>query len=357
MKKIIYSVVKTFVVTTAVTQQIAFAQTSTSNVEVLKPLQVKSERDEAETGLSPNLLGAKKGRWIEVQALDRKSLQSLKDLKTFDASLSESYSATGYYDLLSVRGVNLDVRGSYLREGLPIHGETHTPLENKQGVQVIKGLSGAHSGAVAPGGIVNYQVARAYVGESRSFEFGSLFFDAFRSGQNLKLDFNSPIDSGGRHFVRGIFSAQKLHGGYNNGEGTKYLGAFSTLSKVSAQSVFEAELEWLQKSQATQPGWSLWGHKVPSPTDPQVNINNQSWSQPVMFEGLTGTLRWTQSLDDSSSVMVTLGRQDLKTDDYLTYPYGCSAENNYDRYCSDSTFDVYDYRSENEKRYVDAGRV
>jgi iron complex outermembrane receptor protein len=40
----------------------------------------------------------------------------------------------------------------------------------------------------------------------------------------------------------------------------------------------------------------------------------------------------------------------LKTDDRIAFPYGCSAEGFYDRYCSDGSYDLYDFRSENERR-------
>jgi iron complex outermembrane receptor protein len=42
--------------------------------------------------------------------------------------------------------------------------------------------------------------------------------------------------------------------------------------------------------------------------------------------------------------------QRLTSDDRLAYSFGCSKENNYDRYCSDGTFDFYDYHSDNEHR-------
>jgi iron complex outermembrane receptor protein len=51
---------------------------------------------------------------------------------------------------------------------------------------------------------------------------------------------------------------------------------------------------------------------------------------------------------------VQAGRQRLKTDDRESFPYGCSAEGNFDRYCSDGTYDLYDFRSEGERRRQDA---
>jgi iron complex outermembrane receptor protein len=47
-------------------------------------------------------------------------------------------------------------------------------------------------------------------------------------------------------------------------------------------------------------------------------------------------------------------RQRLATDDRIAFPFGCSAENDYSRYCSDGSFDLYDFRSEGERRTSDA---
>jgi iron complex outermembrane receptor protein len=46
--------------------------------------------------------------------------------------------------------------------------------------------------------------------------------------------------------------------------------------------------------------------------------------------------------------------QHLRTDDRVAFPFGCSAEGNFDRYCRDGTFDFYDFRSDGERRRNDA---
>jgi iron complex outermembrane receptor protein len=65
-------------------------------------------------------------------------------------------------------------------------------------------------------------------------------------------------------------------------------------------------------------------------------------------------MRLKHRLDNGWMWTTQLGAQRLKTDDRLSYAYGCYAEGNYDRFCSDKTFDLYDYRSENERRINDA---
>ncbi|NDG39702.1 MAG: TonB-dependent siderophore receptor, partial [Betaproteobacteria bacterium] len=43
-------------------------------------------------------------------------------------------------------------------------------------------------------------------------------------------------------------------------------------------------------------------------------------------------------------------QQRLTSDDRIAFPFGCSSENNYRSYCSDGSFDLYDFRSEGERR-------
>ena len=94
------------------------------------------------------------------------------------------------------------------------------------------------------------------------------------------------------------------------------------------------------------------GAVVPAPGNPRINLNNQPWSMPSTFDATTGSLRWRQRLNDQWSMLAQAATQQLKSDDNTAFPYGCSAENVYDRYCSDGTYDMYDYRSPDERRRI-----
>ncbi|CAN5586868.1 hypothetical protein BH10PSE18_BH10PSE18_44790 [soil metagenome] len=140
-------------------------------------------------------------------------------------------------------------------------------------------------------------------------------------------------------------------------DGHRNLFSLANDWRITRDSVLEAEIEYSKKTQPSQNGFSLLGSTLPAPVDPRINLNNQSWSQPSVFEGLTGTLRFTQAINDDWRWSAQLGQQRLKTDDRLAYAFGCGAEGNYDRYCSDGTFDFYDFRSENERRVQTAGSL
>jgi iron complex outermembrane recepter protein len=78
----------------------------------------------------------------------------------------------------------------------------------------------------------------------------------------------------------------------------------------------------------------------------------------VVFAGRTGSLRFTHTLVDTAERQIDLVahgvRQQLTNDDRIAFPYGCTAELTFDRYCSNGSFDVYDFRSDNERRTSDA---
>jgi iron complex outermembrane receptor protein len=277
----------------------------------------------------------------------------LADLIQFDASLADAYNSPGYWDFLSIRGFTLDNRFNYRREGLPISAETAIGLENKERIEVLKGTSGIQAGTSAPGGLVNYVVKRPTRQDLREVRL-----QATQSASLL-----GAVDLGGRFGADGV-AGYRINAAYENLrpqmrnlDGQRSLLAVATDLRIGQGSVLEAEFEWSRQSQPSQSAFSLLGPSLPAAPDPRLNLNNQPWSLPNRMEGLTGTLRFEQALGTDWRWSAQLGSQSLKSDDRLAYAFGCSAEGNFDRYCSDGTFDMYDFRSENERRRVQAGSL
>ena len=61
---------------------------------------------------------------LNADRLADAGLSSLAGLVNLDASVQDSYNATGYVSYLKVRGFDLDNRFNYRRDGLPINAET-----------------------------------------------------------------------------------------------------------------------------------------------------------------------------------------------------------------------------------------
>ena len=282
--------------------------------------------------------------------------QRLSDLIGFDPAISDAYNAEGYYDFLSVRGFVIDNRFNYRRDGLPINAETAIPLDNKSRVEILKGTSGMQAGTSAPGGLVNFVVKRPTDAPLRS---ASLEWRQAGSVTGA-VDLSQRFGVGQAFGVRLNAAAAQLDPQVHSAEGKRHLFALAADWRISADSLLEAEAETSHRSQPSVPGFSLLGNNVPSPSDPRINLNNQPWSLPVVFDANTASLRWQQRLGADWRFTAHLATQQLRTDDRVAFPFGCTDPNpapngTYyaDRYCPNGSFDLYDFRSENERRRTD----
>ena len=272
--------------------------------------------------------------------------QRLSDLTAFDPSVSDAYNAEGYYDFLTVRGYVLDNRFNFRRDGLPINAETSIPLDNKSRIEILKGTSGMQAGTSAPGGLVNYVVKRPLDTSLRSADL------EWRQPGTVTgaLDLSQRFGTGNAFGVRLNAAAAHLDPSVRNSKGSRNLFALAIDWRLSPDTLLEAEVETSHRSQPSQPGFSMLGNAVPPPGDPRVSLNNQPWSLPVVFDATTASLRWQQKLGADWRFVAHAAMQRLRTDDRLAFPFGCSKEGNYDRYCSDGSFDYYAFRSDNERR-------
>jgi iron complex outermembrane receptor protein len=290
---------------------------------------------------------------VTHEQIESSGARRLADLTRFEGSVSDAYNAPGYWDFLSIRGFILDNRFNYRREGLPINAETSIPLDNKERVEILKGTSGIQAGTSAPGGLVNYVVKRPTERDVRVVRLEARERGSVLAAADLGGRFGNDAAFGWRFNV----AQERLRPEVRALDGERSLVALATDWRVSRDSLLEGEFEWSSKHQPSQTGFSLLGSTLPAVPDPRINLNNQPWVQPTQFDGLTGTLRFSQALSPDWRWTAQLGTQRLRTDDYTAFPFGCAAEGLFDRFCSDGTFDYWDFRSENERRRQDAASV
>jgi iron complex outermembrane receptor protein len=288
-----------------------------------------------------------------VTELRDNGVQVLSDLTRLDPALSDAYNSEGYISYLTVRGFVLDNRFNFRRDGLPINAETSIPLDNKASLEILKGTSGMQAGTSAPGGLVNYVVKRPTEAPLRS-----VFLEWRQPGSVTgSVDLSQRFGVDQQFGVRLNAAAAHLDPMIRNEKGERNLFALAADWRVSADTLLEAEVEKSHRSQRSVAGFSMLGDNVPAPADPRLNLNNQPWSLPVVFNANTASLRWTQKLGTDWTFIAHGATQRLRNDDRLAYPFGCTAtDGTYyaDRYCPDGTYDLYDFRSENERRRTDA---
>ncbi len=290
------------------------------------------------------------------QARDR-GVQRLSDLTGFDAAISDAYNTEGYWDYLTVRGFVIDNRFNYRRDGLPINAETSIPLDNKAQVEVLKGTSGLQAGTSAPGGLVNFVVKRPTDAPLRRATL------EWREAATVTgtVDLSQRFGTGDVFGVRVNAAAAHLDPKVRDARGSRVLAAVAGDWRVSPETLIEAEVETSRRSQPSVPGFSLLGDTVPAPVDPRLNLNNQTWSQPVVLQGTTASLRWQQKLDAGWKFVAHAATQRLDSDDRIAFPFGCfdpnpAPDGTYypDRYCPNGNVDLYDFRSDGEQRRTDA---
>ncbi len=283
-----------------------------------------------------------------VQIRDAGS-RRLSDLARFDPSVSEAYDTEGYIDYFTLRGFVIDNRFNFRRDGLPINAETVIPIDNKARVDVLKGLSGMQAGTSAPGGLVDLIVKRPL-----DAPLSSAFVEWRQRGSVLgSFDLTRRFGVDNAFGLRLNAAAEHIDPLVRSARGDRTLVALAGDWRLGGGTLVEAEVEQSHRSQPSVPGFSLLGDRLPSVPDPRLSLNNQPWSLPGVFDATTASLRLTQQLGSDWRVVAHGATQRLRTDDRVAFPFGCTAgDGTYypDRYCPDGTFDLYDYRSEDERR-------
>ena len=290
---------------------------------------------------------------IDRQTLQDIGAQRVSDALRLDASVADSYNSPAYWDVLSVRGYTLDNRYNYRREGLPISAETMIGMDNKERIELFKGTSGIQAGTSAPGGLVNHVVKRPPSAQNSTVRDVSASFGPGHSS-SMALDLGGRFGQDQSLGYRFNAAYENLDPYIRNTEGHRQLLALAMDWRLTPDSRLEWEFERSERQQMGVNAYSLLGNTLPSPVDGQHNLTRQPWSVPGLFAGHTGSIRFKQNLQGGWLWTTQYGAQRLRTDDRLSYAYGCSAQELWDRFCSDGGFDLYDYRSDKERRSSDA---
>ena len=290
---------------------------------------------------------------IQADVVDSKTLRdfnaiSLSDLSRLDASVTDDYNAPGYWTTFAIRGFPIDNRYNFRRDGLPVNGETVLPLDGVSSVEILKGLSGAQAGTSAPGGLVKLVVKRPDA---------DLRDALLRWSQNgtvgAAVDLSQRFGADRAFGARLNASADRLDPNYRDARGHRENVSLATDWRLDADHLLELEFEHNVQSQPSVPAFSMLGDVVPDPhsIDPHINLNDQPWSLPVVTQGNTMSLRYTQALAANWRFQVQALQQRLVSNDHLAFAYGANeACDPCDRFASDGTYALYDFRSDDERR-------
>ncbi|OBY75139.1 TonB-dependent siderophore receptor [Acinetobacter gyllenbergii] len=321
----------------------------------LAPILIKAEISELAYAQSKvNLSGFTQQNLTEIPAsiytvtaaqIADQHAKTLTDVVKNDAAVGEGYAPIGYYPNFVMRGFALNLGSSYLLNGHLVRGEQNIALENKEQVEILKGISAIQSGMSTPGGVVNYVTKRP--ADIRSF---TLEADS-HTGNRIAADIGGLIGSDQQFGYRVNLAKEEIHPYVEHANGQRWFGSVALDWKISDRSKLEFDLESQRQRQRSVPGYQLLdGKKVPTDVDWDRLLGHQSWGKPVSNESLNAGLKYSYQVNDNWSANLSASQSRVVVDDYSAFAWGCYSEicqttglgNTFDQ---NGNYDIYDFRS------------
>lgn len=97
---------------------------------------------------------------LSSELLTNQKVDNISGLDRLDASITSSGASPAWYGSPMIRGLGLDNWSNFRYNGMVFINQQVTGLENKERVEVLKGLSALQGGFAAPGGLINYVTKR-----------------------------------------------------------------------------------------------------------------------------------------------------------------------------------------------------
>ncbi|RCS30625.1 TonB-dependent siderophore receptor [Rhodanobacter denitrificans] len=294
---------------------------------------------------------------ITRDQIDDRQPRTLSELARADAALGDNYAPVGYYQDIAIRGFALDLATGYRLNEMSLTGEQPIALEDKQRVEILKGLGGLEAGVLAPGGLVNYvskrpaEVRSATVGTD---SHGSRYF-AVDVGGWLSPTFGVRVNA----------AHEGMHSYVDHADGRRNFVSLAADWKISADATLQLDSDYQVSSQRSVSGYQLLGGRsLPAHPSRTRMLGFQPWQQPVDVDASNSTLRFDYRLGNDWHAQLSAGHSRALIDDNVAFAYGCF----YSPDCASGAtpgwffapngdYDIYDYRSPDEARTNDEARA
>ncbi len=282
----------------------------------------------------------------------------LSDVVKNDASVGEDYAPVGYYGDFEIRGFPIDLATGMQINGLTIAGEQDVPLENKQRVEIVKGIAGLESGIASAGGVIDYVTKKPYAGERPALDLAT----DHRGGSYGALQFTVPRLHGGSGLLI-TAAGEDIHTYVEGANGWRGMGAANGGWRFGANTQLTTDFEYQHKVERSEAGYQLLGGTtIPTPVYPSVMLGFQPWSKPNTFDTYNAGSHLERRLSPNWSMRFGGSYSHSLIDDNVIWPYGPALDANgnslcpdspYYFFCPDGSYEIYDYRSPGELR-IDA---
>jgi iron complex outermembrane receptor protein len=280
----------------------------------------------------------------------------LTDVVKNDASIGEDYAPVGYYSDFQIRGFPIDLATGLEINGMTIAGEQDVPLENKERVELLKGIAGVESGVTSAGGLIDFVTKRPALikaidlaTDHRGTSYGAVDIGRF---------FGRQKQVGARVNLAG----ERIQSYLNGADGWRAVGAGAADWKISPKAILKTDFEYQHKREADGSGFQLLGgtalpdiHRI----YPSTMLGEQTWGPPNTFDTYNTGARFDYQSPRAWKTFAAASFSHSLIDDNVIYAYGCY----YEAACQasggpapsyffapDGGYDVYDYRNPGELR-------
>ncbi|MQT45777.1 TonB-dependent siderophore receptor [Pseudomonas helleri] len=295
---------------------------------------------------------------ITDQQIKDQQARLLSEVLRNDASVGESYAPIGYYENFEVRGFSLNSASSYKINGRTITGEQNVGLENKQQVEVLKGLAGLQSGVSEPGGLVNYVTKRPENVHSVTVSTTD------QGGSYLATDLGGWFGSEQQVGIRTNLAHEDIHSYVDHADGKRDFASLALDWNIDPNSTLQLNAEYQRRQQRSVPGYQLLGGtELPHHVNPHDLLAYQSWSKPVTINSLNMDGLYEYRFNENWKASFSASRSRVVIDDYSTFAWGCYGSAS----CADAAvpntfspegnYDIYDYRNPDDTRRNDEAQL
>ena len=290
---------------------------------------------------------------IDRAILADQNARLLNEVIKNDASVGEDYAPVGYYGVYELRGFPIDLASALSINGLTIAGEQEVPLENKESVEILKGIAGVEYGVASAGGAINFTTKRPALVSAVDMatdhrgtafgagDFGRLFGHQKQVGASINL------------------AGESIQSYVNNTDGWRAMGAGAADWHITPLALLKGDFEYQHKVEGSVCGYQLLGgNTLPdiSRLHPSTLLGEQSWTKPNTFDTHNSNARFDYQLPHGWKAFAAAAYSHSLIDDNVIYPYGCSESvcDNvtapYYFFAPDGGYDIYDYRNPGELR-------
>lgn len=250
---------------------------------------------------------------VTREVIDAQAVTTIFGAVRNTAGVTRSQLSGSTYDNIAIRGILVENRGNYRLNGsLPIINLIDVPLENKERVEVLKGVSSLYYGLVPPSGIVNLVTKRAGKDPVTSLALSGNHHGAATAHADIGRRFGSEGQFGAR--INLLQGREDI--GINNFSGDRSLASAAFDFKATRALSFKLDLEHYRKDvseqAAIQPVTA--GGRVILPPVPDNKQNLAGEWQKYDAQATNILFRTDYALSQNWGVMFEAGKAETKRD-------------------------------------------